>query len=106
MGSRTSLAPKSRFRCTEILIAHLPPCSRKGAAEQFAEKVENCSATESHSRSAMEKFPPSQALGSNSGFLILFGMTPECIFPQPVKPAPTFGPKQVPSKILKLLVAD
>ncbi len=39
----------------------------------------------------MEKIPASQAFKINSGFLTSFGMTPESIFPQAVKPAPTKG---------------
>ena len=42
-----------------------------------------------NSRSGMEKYPTSQAFKTTSGFLTSFGMTPEGIFPQPVKPAPT-----------------
>jgi hypothetical protein len=81
----------------EIVTLAREPSSRSNAsgrknrtafgmtANQFLEKVENCSAAESHSRSAMEKFPTSQAFGGNSGFLTSFGMTPKCIFPQPVQ---------------------
>ncbi len=39
----------------------------------------------------MEKILTSQTFKINSGFLTSFGMTPEGVFPQTVKPAPALG---------------
>jgi hypothetical protein len=74
----------------EIKERRARPFEAQDKLKPAAEKVENYTAMEWNPGRAMEKIPTSQAVKINSGFLPSFGMTPEGIFPQTVKPAPTW----------------